>query len=97
MRRVVPDLTGLDPAIGPRVLATVSCQDSDDIPKVPGAGQCRDHDGTRVQVMHNGVLVEQGGYHGAWMSEIIRALRGHHEPQEELGSCDDSPPTPTRR
>jgi FkbM family methyltransferase len=84
MQRVVPDVSRLDPSIAPRVLATVSCQDADDIPKVPGAGECRDHDGRRVQVMHNGVLVEQGCYHGEWMSEIIRALRGHHEPQEEL-------------
>lgn len=84
MRRVVPDVTGLAPSIASRVLATVSCPDADDIPKVPGAGECREHDGRRVQVMHNGVLIEQGCYHGEWMTEIIRALRGHHEPQEEL-------------
>ena len=34
--------------------------------------------------MHNGVVVEAGGYHGWWMQEIIRRLRGHHEPQEEM-------------
>jgi FkbM family methyltransferase len=34
--------------------------------------------------MHNGVLVEEGGYYGDWMARIITALRGHHEPQEEL-------------
>jgi FkbM family methyltransferase len=34
--------------------------------------------------MHNGLLVEAGGYFGDWMAEIIRTLRGHHEPQEEL-------------
>jgi FkbM family methyltransferase len=33
--------------------------------------------------MHNGLLVEAGGYYGDWMAEIIRVLRGHHEPQEE--------------
>ncbi len=38
----------------------------------------------RVQVMHNGMLIDEGCYHGAWMTEIIRDLRGHHEPQEEL-------------
>ena len=38
----------------------------------------------RVQVMHNGMLIDEGCYHGAWMTEIIRNLRGHHEPQEEL-------------
>ncbi|MEN3273919.1 MAG: hypothetical protein V7636_2680 [Actinomycetota bacterium] len=34
--------------------------------------------------MHNGVLVEDDGYLGPWMTEIIRQLRGHHEGQEEL-------------
>jgi FkbM family methyltransferase len=36
-----------------------------------------------VQIMHNGLRVVAGGYHGAWMSEIIAQLGGHHEPQEE--------------
>jgi FkbM family methyltransferase len=34
--------------------------------------------------MHNGVLIEEGCYYGPWMTEIIRVLRGHHEPQEEV-------------
>ena len=34
--------------------------------------------------MHNGILVEKDSYCGAWMTEIIRCLRGFHEPQEEL-------------
>lgn len=34
--------------------------------------------------MHQGIVVAAGGYHGEWMTEIIRRLRGHHEPQEEL-------------
>jgi FkbM family methyltransferase len=33
--------------------------------------------------MHNGLQVLAGGYCGDWMAEIIRRLRGHHEPQEE--------------
>jgi FkbM family methyltransferase len=37
-----------------------------------------------VQVMHNGVLIEKDSYCGPWMTEIIRCLRGFHEPQEEL-------------
>jgi FkbM family methyltransferase len=41
-------------------------------------------DGERVQVMHNGIVVSEGCYHGAWMTEVIRRLRGHHEPQEEF-------------
>ncbi|ADJ43224.1 hypothetical protein AMES_1401 [Amycolatopsis mediterranei S699] len=84
MERLVPDVTGCDPALAGRMLATVACIDADGIPKVADAGACRDHEGGRVQVMHNGLLVEEGGYYGAWMSEIIRALRGHHEPQEEI-------------
>jgi len=34
--------------------------------------------------MHNGLLIEEGCYYGPWMTEIIRGLRGHHEPQEEV-------------
>jgi FkbM family methyltransferase len=54
--------------------------DCDPIPKVDGAGEIVDG----VQLMHNGVRVVAGGYYGDWMAEIIRQLRGHHEPQEEL-------------
>jgi FkbM family methyltransferase len=64
---------------------TAGCRDSDTIPKVAQAGRIRrGPDGAMVQVMHEGTLVLAGGYHGDWMSEIIRRLRGHHEPQEEL-------------
>jgi FkbM family methyltransferase len=63
-----------------RIALAVSCHDTDCIPKVDDAGVVRDG----VQVMHNGVLVEADGYQGPWMTEIIRRLRGHHEPQEEL-------------
>ncbi|GHG31253.1 MULTISPECIES: FkbM family methyltransferase [Amycolatopsis] len=84
MERLVPDVSGYDPALAGRMRATVACTDADGIPKVVDAGTCRDHDGTRVQVMHNGLLVEEGGYYGAWMTEVIRGLRGHHEPQEEV-------------
>jgi FkbM family methyltransferase len=74
----------LDPALGRRVRQTVSCTDCDSLPKVAQAGDVIDHDGARVQVMHNGVLVEEGGYYGDWMARIISTLRGHHEPQEEV-------------
>ncbi|SFW92139.1 FkbM family methyltransferase [Amycolatopsis australiensis] len=84
MERPVPDVTGFEPALAGRMLATAACTDADAIPKVADAGTCREHDGRRVQVMHNGLLVEEGGYYGAWMAEVIRALRGHHEPQEEI-------------
>lgn len=84
MTRPTPRLAGFDPAIARRMAATVSCTDSDDIAKVDRAGETVEQDGRRVQIMHNGVVVEEGGYFGDWMTEIIRALRGHHEPQEEL-------------
>lgn len=77
-------LDGVEAGLARRMAQTVACADSDDLPKVDDAGQDRVVDGTTVQVMHNGLLVEKGGYFGDWMAEIIRALRGHHEPQEEL-------------
>lgn len=67
-----------------RVEMTVRCRDCDVISKVPQAGAVFDHDGQRVQIMHNGLRVIEGGYYGAWTTEIITRLRGHHEPQEEL-------------
>jgi len=63
-----------------RINLTVSCRDTDHLPKVPEAGEVVDG----VQTMHNGVRVEEGGYYGEWMTEVIRRLRGHHEPQEEV-------------
>jgi FkbM family methyltransferase len=66
-----------------RSLMTISCRDTDPIPKVPDAGRIIEVDGERVQLMHNGLRVVHGGYHGDWMAHIIRGLQGHHEPQEE--------------
>src|SRR5438067_3750003 len=63
-----------------RIALTVACRDTDAILKVEDAGVVRDG----VQVMHNGVRVVEGGYYGEWMTEVIRRLRGHHEPQEEV-------------
>lgn len=82
--RPEPDVSNLDPESARRVRLTVSCKDCDDLPRVANAGQIELRHGSRVQIMHNGVVVEEGGYFGPWMDEIIRALRGHHEPQEEL-------------
>jgi FkbM family methyltransferase len=81
--RLSPHLESLTPEDAARVAMTVSCGDSDFIPKVSGAGDIRTINDTRVQVMHNGVVIEVGCYYGPWMTEIIRCLRGHHEPQEE--------------
>jgi FkbM family methyltransferase len=74
----------LSPSLRRRVEQTVAVRDTDVIPKVDGAGRVEERDGVRVQVMHNGAVVEAGGYHGDWMIEVIERLRGHHEPQEEL-------------
>lgn len=67
-----------------RIAQTVAVRDTDVIPKVENAGEVISRDGVPVQVMHNGVLIHEGCYHGSWMTEVIRLLRGHHEPQEEL-------------
>jgi FkbM family methyltransferase len=73
----------LRPDLRRRVELTVAVPDTAGIPKVEGAGEIRTVDGKRVQVMHNGLLVEEGAYQGAWQTEVIQRLRGHHEPQEE--------------
>jgi SAM-dependent methyltransferase len=67
-----------------RVRMTVSCRDTDPLPKVSGAGEVVEQDGQRVQIMHEGTRVIADGYCGSWMTDVIRGLRGHHEPQEEL-------------
>lgn len=67
-----------------RIDLTVAVRDTDVIPKVPDAGAVIERDGVPVQVMHNGIVVREACYGGPWMTEIIRRLRGHHEPQEEL-------------
>jgi len=66
-----------------RAQMTIGCHDADDIPKVKNAGKVIKKGDHTVQVMHNGLLVKSGGYYGKWMSDIIKALKGHHEPQEE--------------
>ena len=60
------------------------CHDCDDLPRVADAGQVLlQPDGTRVQIMHNGLKVSADGYCGPWMTKLIAICRGHHEPQEE--------------
>lgn len=67
-----------------RVSVAASCSDTSAIPKVPNAGSVvLESDGRRVQLMHNGIKVSADGYYGAFTTEIVRRLRGHHEPQEE--------------
>ncbi len=80
-----PDLeTELEEADLRRVAMTVSCRDCDALPKAEHAGEVMERDGHRVQVMHNGLLIEEGCYYGPWMTHIIAQLKGHHEPQEEV-------------
>jgi len=62
-----------------RIEKTKSCKDCEYIPKVKNAGKIIDN----FQIMHNGVKIVKGCYHGDWMSEIIIECNGHHEPQEE--------------
>ena len=62
---------------------TTSCRDTDYIKKVSAAGEIIKRKNTKVQVMHNGLEMVLGGYHGSWMADIITDLKGHHEPQEE--------------
>lgn len=62
-----------------RIEMTAACTDCAVVVKVPQAGVVIDS----VQLMHNGVKVRADGYCGPWMTEIIRRLKGHHEPQEE--------------
>jgi FkbM family methyltransferase len=66
-----------------RIAMTAACADCDSIPKVDGAGTVVQADGYRYQLMHNGVRILEDCYYGRWMTELIRLLRGHHEPQEE--------------
>jgi FkbM family methyltransferase len=66
-----------------RIKMTVSCGDCDQIPKVQHAGEVFDSPQGHYQLMHNGVKVVEDGYCGHWMTELIRQLKGHHEPQEE--------------
>jgi FkbM family methyltransferase len=67
-----------------RVSMTAACHDCDSIPKVADAGRVFAEGQQPIQIMHNGIRVIADGYYGPWMTEIIRRLRGHHEPQEEL-------------
>jgi len=63
------------PHLQRRIELTVACRDADPIPKVDGTGEVFERDGTRLQRMHNGVVIEEGCYYGAWMTEVIRPAR----------------------
>ena len=74
---------GLSNSIEERIQATVSCHDMDYVPRVENAGKIISVNGNNVQIMHNGVYVEEAGYQGKWQEKVIKQLRGAHEPQEE--------------
>lgn len=76
-------IPGLDPHHARRVAMTAGCRDCDPIPKVRRAGAVFAGLSGRYQLMHNGLKVVADGYCGPWMTELIRRLDGHHEPQEE--------------
>lgn len=66
-----------------RIKLTSSCKDTEAIPKVSNAGAIKKINGSKVQVMHNGIKILAGSYYGDLITPIIKSLRGHHEPQEE--------------
>ncbi len=66
-----------------RIAITVGCKDCETIPKIPQAGEIFEQENEQYQLMHNGVKIIKDCYYGRWMTEIIRLLKGHHEPQEE--------------
>src|SRR5688572_173233 len=73
----------IEPELKRRILITTGCHDCDAIPKVPHAGEVFADGLVRYQLMHNNVRVIEDCYCGRWMTETIRLLKGHHEPQEE--------------
>ena len=67
-----------------RIEIAASCRDIDSIPKVDLAGSVeKKADGTLLQTMHNGVKVLADTYYKRFNTEIVKRLRGHHEPQQE--------------
>ena len=79
-----PDIVPILASIEKRIHMATVCRDADIVPKVPEAGSVvTTQDGTRVQMMHNGLRVVADGYCGSWMTDLIARCRGHHEPQEE--------------
>lgn len=67
-----------------RARMTLACRDGENIPRVADAGEVKTYKGEQVQIMHNGLRVKHTGYQGDWQAEILKGLKGIHEPQEEL-------------
>ncbi len=66
-----------------RIKITTSCKDSDIIPKVKNAGDIFTLKNQEYQLMHNGIKTYVDSHYGDFNVEIIKKLKGHHEPQEE--------------
>jgi len=68
-----------------RLELTKKCKDADYLPKVENAGKVfQDENGSKFQVLHNGVKAYPNGYVGPWITKLIDELKGHHEPQQEV-------------
>ncbi|MEI6621402.1 MAG: hypothetical protein WCP28_05815 [Actinomycetes bacterium] len=70
------------------VSVAVSCRDADHLPKVENAGAVLHRDGRSIIVMHNGVLLEEPREPSGSTTKIIKALRGHLEPQKEAAFAE---------
>jgi FkbM family methyltransferase len=67
-----------------RVEIAARCKDCETIPKVENAGTVVRSPEGDYQIMHNGLKVRCDSHYGPYNVEVIRRLRGHHEPQEEV-------------
>lgn len=67
-----------------RIELASRCKDCDVIDKVDQAGQVQEVDSGKYQIMHNGIKVFTDTHYGDFNVEVIRRLKGHHEPQEEF-------------
>jgi len=66
-----------------RIDIAAQCSDCEGISRVEQAGQVIERNGQKLQVMHNGILVDTQSHYGAFNTQVIERLKGHHEPQEE--------------
>ena len=66
-----------------RVELATFCHDCDDMPRVDRAGETDGNGDEAIQIMHNGLRTYCGTHYGDYNVEVIRRLRGIHEPQEE--------------
>jgi FkbM family methyltransferase len=77
-----------------RVRITLMGRDADNLPRAAHAGLVGENSGTPVQVMHNGLIVVRDGYYGQWMTDLIKYMKGVHEPQEEFAFSEILPYAP---